>query len=695
MKPTDEANQEWCKLFLHALDTSNDYLLEQTYKYVDSSGYTRIVSSRETEWRKGIGGISYALSSTLHRGIQNDFISINTCYQKDELSSFIREEAFLHRARGVKLDMFLAVLKLMRRPFEDLAINLNCSADQSQSALNFVQTMFDRFELSCCAEWMSHDQNTTINSLQELNIHMTNEKNRYQLIFESMAEPSYVVDPQMRLVAVNRAFESFFGLDRREVFGHVCERFFNCGFCEYCYLFDAMKRRTSFSNIETVLKVKGRDKTVLISGSFVDDFSGTHSGGMAIFQDITDRKWAEDNLRRARNTLEDKVKERTHELTKSNRLLNFEIDERKNIEKALRASEERYRALVESSTDHIFLLKLDGQFVTSNNKHKHISNDFIKNLTECKIQEVYPSNVYAKFREAIQTTITKKTDSSFEYGIIIEQKCYFHYVVIYPIYRDKDIVFLGGIDRDVTDKKNADITLQESEKKLRLLSNSLLAAQENERKRIAFDLHDELGQSLVALKIRLRNIGEQLNSGLDLQLEECMNSLHSITDYVRKMSKDLSPSMLKDLGLIPAIRSLFKQMAELYKLEIKVSIDQIESSLPEDTKINIFRIFQETLTNIGKHAQASLVSVDITQDDGTVYCNITDNGIGFDTAQVAKRRYNEKGLGLLAIEERVNMLDGHIKIVSHPGNGTRIYFSFPISAENSNGALSHNNSRRS
>lgn len=552
-KNTNSDHSDWHTALLEVLESSSDYILERTRHYVNESGYSKIVSAKESEWRKGIGGLIFAIISYLKEARSNSNISISSKYECDPIASFVRIEARLHRARGVRLEMFLALLKLMQKPFLDLAVNLDLSKSDTLIALEAIHNVFDRFELSCCAEWASHNQDETIYSLQDLNIRMTNEKNRYQTIFEYMAEPAYVVDPQMRLVAVNKSFESFFGLDRYEVLGHVCERFFNCGFCEYCYLLDAMNRRTSFSNIESTLIVQDQSKTILISGSFVDDFSGTFSGGMAIFQDITERKWAEENLIRARNTLEQKVEERTSDLSKSNKLLNIEIEER----------------------------------------------------------------------------------------------------------------------------KKAEVILHDSEQRLRHLSAQLITAQEAERRRISFDLHDELGQSLVALKLRLRNIGESLDLGLHEQMEECMQDIRSITDYVRKMSKDLSPSMLNDLGLIPAIRSLFNQAAKLHYFKINEYIEDSCRMFTDQIEINIFRIFQEALNNIGKHAQASLVTIKLWQRDGLVQCIIDDDGKGFDVNQVLNRSYENRGLGLLAMEERVTMLGGEFNIHSHLGKGTSISFSFP------------------
>jgi PAS domain S-box-containing protein len=234
---------------------------------------------------------------------------------------------------------------------------------------------------------------------------------------------------------------------------------------------------------------------------------------------------------------------------------------------------------------------------------------------------------------------------------------------------------------DTTERKQAEETLQESEKKLRFLSSHLLTAQERERRRISIELHDELGQALMLLKLKLRSIERNLRTDQTEVRQDCEDTLlyiDQVIKNVRRLSRDLSPSILDDLGLLAAIRWLIDDCTKYYNIKTSLDIEDINNLFSREAQIIIYRIFQESLTNIGKHAQATCVSVVIKKRGGNVSFIVKDDGKGFDVEQVQGRDSTEKGLGLAAMDERARMLGGFFYIRSQDGKGTEITFTIPV-----------------
>lgn len=233
---------------------------------------------------------------------------------------------------------------------------------------------------------------------------------------------------------------------------------------------------------------------------------------------------------------------------------------------------------------------------------------------------------------------------------------------------------------EIYERKRAEEALRESEKQLRYISSSLLTAQETERRRVARELHDELGGALSVLKLRLSSIGKNLQEDQVKLREQCETDLKYIDDIiesVHRLSRDLSPSILQDFGLSAALHWLTNNFGKNYniKVEFKITID-IDHLFSQEAQIGIYRILQEALTNIGKHAQAKNVSVVIKKHDDRISFVLEDDGRGFDVTQAVTKDATERGLGLATMDERARMLGGFLDLSSQ-GKGTRITFSVP------------------
>jgi signal transduction histidine kinase len=241
-----------------------------------------------------------------------------------------------------------------------------------------------------------------------------------------------------------------------------------------------------------------------------------------------------------------------------------------------------------------------------------------------------------------------------------------------------------------TERKIADLQaarLEESQKRETMrteLFRRVVAAQESERQRIARDLHDETGQSLTAIGMGLRGLSTKVGP----RNKDALATLHKLeiltADSLRELQRlmtDLRPSHLDDLGLSAALRWYSSKIQEHSSLNIRMDIHGEECDLDDAMKITIFRIIQESLNNIIKHARASHVNIHLHFDEKRVRINVFDNGIGFDRDQVRQMRNNRPCLGLAGMEERAALLGGTVAVQSRPGYGTDVEALIPYHRE--------------
>jgi two-component system sensor histidine kinase UhpB len=223
---------------------------------------------------------------------------------------------------------------------------------------------------------------------------------------------------------------------------------------------------------------------------------------------------------------------------------------------------------------------------------------------------------------------------------------------------------------------------------LKQLSSRLLTAQERERKWISFELHDEIGQVVTAITLKLAEIeravtepGSAVPSDL---LAETRELVARVMEQIRSLSRDLRPSMLQDLGLIPTLNWYVNRYRTQTGIQVDFEADLLLARSDENVESALYRIVQEALTNVARHAQAKNVHLELYQRDGTMTVDIDDDGIGFGDNVLESSPTNEHGIGLVAIRERAAALGGRAVIRSAPGKGTHIHVEVPLERE-SNG----------
>jgi len=236
---------------------------------------------------------------------------------------------------------------------------------------------------------------------------------------------------------------------------------------------------------------------------------------------------------------------------------------------------------------------------------------------------------------------------------------------------------------DISSRQAMEEALRESERKLRLVSSHLLEIREKEAERISRELHDELGQGLAVLKHQTRFIEGRLHKSQKALKEACADAIQhidSIMESLRRIVRDLSPSILKSLGLTASLNRLAEDFARHSGTEVSVRLEFIDNLLPQGAEINLYRVFQEALTNVSKHAQATHVSIEVTRTTEGISVRIADNGKGFSMPAPTASDAGQSGLGLAIMEERARMLKGSLDIRSSSGTGTDISLFVPTRA---------------
>ena len=237
------------------------------------------------------------------------------------------------------------------------------------------------------------------------------------------------------------------------------------------------------------------------------------------------------------------------------------------------------------------------------------------------------------------------------------------------------------LNQEIVEREQAEVALRTSEARLKALAQQLVTAQEEERQRLSRELHDEAGQALTALKISLDLTAEE-TSAEHLQIRDRIVEAARLADrtmeHLRLLAHGLRPPALDAVGLNYTLEDLCRDFSARTGLSIDYCGSDYLSTLSEQATISIYRLLQEALTNVAKHAKADSVVVTLNSDGKTASFVVEDDGQGFDTHHTRADSMRSTGRGLLGMKERIELLGGQLEIVSQPGRGTRVEAHFPL-----------------
>lgn len=255
-----------------------------------------------------------------------------------------------------------------------------------------------------------------------------------------------------------------------------------------------------------------------------------------------------------------------------------------------------------------------------------------------------------------------------------------------PAFSEADLALLQAMaNQAAVAIENARLfaAIAESREQLRTLSAQIVQAQEEERRRLARELHDEIGQALTAVTLDLGMLAQLIpktDERLQRALEDAQMLSQNALEEVRRLSVELRPAILDDLGLVPALRWAIDRHTERTGVQGRFEVIGLEGRLPGEIETVCYRAVQEALTNAARHAGACNIAVtlELERDGRTVHLTISDDGVGFDVNQALHRAQAGGSLGLLGLRERVELLGGHLDIRSRPGRGTTIEVRLPV-----------------
>ena len=497
---------------------------------------------------------------------------------------------------------------------------------------------------------------------------------KFKAIAGSAKDAIIMMDNEGDISYWNKAAEEIFGYSAHEALGKelhlfLAPRKYHDAYARGILTFKRTGRGHAVGKTLELEAVRenGTKFPIELSVSAVKIEGKWHATG--IVRDISQRKQAEEALQKAHDELERRVEERTARLARTTEQLKLELAERKRVEESLRQSEERFRSVAQTANDGIITVDSRGSIVFWNDAADKIFGYSGDEVIGKPLTFVMPERFGKDQKNGLERAFL--TGQPGIVGKTVEKVGRRKNGGEFPVelslasWKTKEGTFFTGIVRDVTERRRA-------EEEIRYLSRQLIGVIEEERKRLARDLHDEFGQAVTGLHFAIGALHNSLPQELKDQRTRCdelIGLIEQLGDIIRNISSELRPDMLDHLGLIPTLESYIEDFVKRREgLRIDFKAVGVKKRPDPEIEIVVYRFLQEALNNIAKHAQANHVSVLLTYSHPKLIFTIKDDGVGFDLVTVG----DNGGMGLTSMRERAEKIDGMLDITSASGEGTRV-----------------------
>jgi PAS domain S-box-containing protein len=478
---------------------------------------------------------------------------------------------------------------------------------------------------------------------------------RYRSLYHHTPAMLHSIDPEGRLVSVSDYWVEVMDYSRDEVSGRPLTDFFTTESRQYAEttIFPQFFKNGFCQDIPyQFVKKNGEKIDVLLSAIADRDADGQIKRSLAVSIDVTQRNRAEEALKQAKEELS---------------LYS------KDLERLVRKQTEEITNILTYTPAVVYIKDKAGRYTLVNKRYEElfdVQNAEIRGKTD---YDILPVSVADQFRESDSQVLAESRSLQVEEQIQQSDGMHTYLAVKFPIYDESGIISgVCGILNDITAVKKAQI-------QLRRLSGSIMANQEKERSAIARELHDELGQVLTALRMDSVWMYERLKQADPKASERALTMCRLIDkniEDVRGMAFRLRPGVLDDLGLVDALEWYTADFER--RTEIACVFEHSEvSSLSDGISTAAYRITQEALTNVARHASANHVAVVLKTNNGILTLAVADDGQGFESQHLSE----SEGLGVAGMRERATLVGGALEVHSRPQKGTQVYFKVPIDGQ--------------
>jgi len=652
---------------MQLVTTHEDWLLRRVVDYAKIHEYTRYTSTLIEAWRISIRSLNAALISAVEANDSIETISLDTQFNETAIDQFSIEEVHKHRSRGITLGMFLGLVKYYRRSYFDLIREQNFESKDEREYLALLERFFDRFEIGYSVEWNSLNANQASDELRDQNRVLTNEKNKYLTIFESLYDPVVLLDSNNNIENINQAAAELF--QEYDMPGH---RYYDQQPADQAFPWLAKEILGFSQNDEQELVIAKSmttahgDRHFQVKMKRMQDISEKYRGTVVILNDLTERLKKEEAI-----TLNRSIQKWVNSLVDISQRISSGMD-----------------------TDEILLIAMES----------------LHNLVQpvAAVLGMWDENE-TKFSIRYQVTASgpEKIDQLFvpcsgSPESILSEVCFpIHHdrvEYVYSILLKRNDKVIGGLwvgrgenspfaasDKIVCESLAQQISIAIEHA---LMTDQLQsAAIVEERARLAREMHDGLSQILGFLSLEMQSLELLVKQGkIEETLDELTRARARIRDAqaeVRENILNLRTALTKDGDVIPFLREYILEFEAQTGIEVHVDDSAAQKlNLMPISEVQLVRIMQEALTNVRLHADANHVWVKFHQTQGNLCVEIQDDGVGFVETELKKH------FGLKSMRERTVSVNGKISIESNPGSGTRITLCLPMvpqpKQENSN-----------